>query len=102
MASGYPEGLHGEQIPLGARIVALADAYDAIVRGRPYQSPQSHRDAVLRADPLLRQPVRPGAGAAVHRGDRTRGGGRPAPVALPPAALLGRDLAVFSIAGDAA
>ena len=35
--SGYPDGLSGEQIPLGARIVAIADAYEAMVHGRPYQ-----------------------------------------------------------------
>ena len=33
---GYPDGLQGEEIPLAARIVAAADAYDAMVRGRPY------------------------------------------------------------------
>jgi HD-GYP domain-containing protein (c-di-GMP phosphodiesterase class II) len=35
--SGYPEGLAGEQIPLGARIVAVCDAYDAMTSTRPYQ-----------------------------------------------------------------
>jgi putative two-component system response regulator len=43
---GYPDGLAGEAIPLGARIVALADAYDAIVRGRIYRAPRSHEEAV--------------------------------------------------------
>ena len=43
--SGYPDGLRGEQIPLGARIVAVADAYEAMVHGRPYQPAQSHRAA---------------------------------------------------------
>ena len=33
---GYPDGLEGEEIPLAARIVAAADAYDVMVRGRPY------------------------------------------------------------------
>ena len=33
---GYPDGLEGEDIPLASRIVAAADAYDAMVRGRPY------------------------------------------------------------------
>ena len=36
--SGYPDGLKGEQIPLGARICAAADAYDVMLRGRPYQA----------------------------------------------------------------
>lgn len=35
--SGYPHGLAGEQIPLDARIVAVADAFDAMISGRPYR-----------------------------------------------------------------
>jgi len=35
--SGYPAGLEGEEIPLAARIVAVVDAYDVIMRGRPYR-----------------------------------------------------------------
>jgi putative two-component system response regulator len=35
--SGYPDGLVGDDIPLGARIVALADAFDAMTRDRPYR-----------------------------------------------------------------
>ncbi len=35
--SGYPDGLAGDRIPLGARIVALADAYDAMTSTRPYR-----------------------------------------------------------------
>jgi HD-GYP domain-containing protein (c-di-GMP phosphodiesterase class II) len=37
--SGYPRGLKGEQIPLGSRIVAVADAYDAITKERCYSEP---------------------------------------------------------------
>ncbi len=36
---GYPDGLPGEDIPLGARIVAVADAYDAMTSDRPYRAP---------------------------------------------------------------
>jgi len=43
--NGYPDGLRGEQIPLGARIVALADAFDAIVRGRPYRAARTIDEA---------------------------------------------------------
>jgi cyclic di-GMP phosphodiesterase len=48
---GYPDRLRGDRIPLGARIVAVADAYEAMVHGRPYQPAQSH---ALAADELLR------------------------------------------------
>ena len=36
--TGYPDGLKGEEIPLAARIVAAVDAYDVMLRGRPYRS----------------------------------------------------------------
>lgn len=48
---GYPDGLRGRQIPLGARIVAIADAYEAMVHGRPYQPAQPHS---LAAEELTR------------------------------------------------
>jgi putative two-component system response regulator len=43
--AGYPDGIKGEDIPLGARIVALADAFDAIVRGRPYRAARTVEEA---------------------------------------------------------
>jgi HD-GYP domain-containing protein (c-di-GMP phosphodiesterase class II) len=50
--AGYPSGLAGRDIPLHARIVAIADAYDAMTSGRVYQPAVSHEDAVreLRRD----------------------------------------------------
>jgi response regulator RpfG family c-di-GMP phosphodiesterase len=42
---GYPFGLRGEEIPLSARIVALADVYDALTSKRPYKEPFSHEKA---------------------------------------------------------
>jgi putative nucleotidyltransferase with HDIG domain len=39
--SGYPDRLEGEEIPLAARIVAVVDAYDVMLRGRPYRSHRS-------------------------------------------------------------
>ncbi len=44
--TGYPAQLSGSDIPLGARIIAAADAYHAIISDRPYRSRRSHRDAV--------------------------------------------------------
>ena len=35
--SGYPDGLSGEDIPLGARIIAVCDAFDAMSSSRPYR-----------------------------------------------------------------
>jgi cyclic di-GMP phosphodiesterase len=39
--SGYPQGLKGEQIPLGARIFSVADTLDAIISDRPYRPAQT-------------------------------------------------------------
>ena len=43
---GYPDGLKGENIPLSARIVALADVYDALTSKRPYKEAFPHDNAV--------------------------------------------------------
>ncbi|MFO7941256.1 MAG: PAS domain S-box protein [Bacillota bacterium] len=43
--SGYPRGLSGREIPLNARILAIADAYDVMVSDRPYSKPSSHSEA---------------------------------------------------------
>jgi HD-GYP domain-containing protein (c-di-GMP phosphodiesterase class II) len=43
---GYPFGLRGTDIPLGARIVAIADAYDAMTHDRPYKRAMSHDSAI--------------------------------------------------------
>ena len=43
---GYPRGLAGQQIPLPARIMSLADMYDAFVSERPYKKGWTHDDAV--------------------------------------------------------
>jgi diguanylate cyclase (GGDEF)-like protein len=43
---GYPYGLRGNDIPLGARIVAVADAYDAMTHDRPYKRAVSHEQAI--------------------------------------------------------
>jgi HD-GYP domain-containing protein (c-di-GMP phosphodiesterase class II) len=43
--TGYPRGLKGEQIPLGARLVAVANTLDAITSNQPYRAAQSLRAA---------------------------------------------------------
>jgi len=43
---GYPDGLAGEEIPLGARIVAVCDAYDAMVTDRAYRAAQTPEAAL--------------------------------------------------------
>jgi len=49
---GYPHGLRGKEIPLGARIVAVADAYHAMIHDRPYRNARDHAHALaeLRAN----------------------------------------------------
>ena len=43
---GYPRKLKGEEIPVGARLMAVADVYDALVSKRPYKDPYPHQFAV--------------------------------------------------------
>jgi putative two-component system response regulator len=49
---GYPDGLHGAQIPLGARIVSVVDAFDVMRSGRPYADALPHEEII---DELRRQ-----------------------------------------------
>lgn len=44
---GYPYGLQGSDIPIGARILAVVDAYDAMTDNRPYRKPKSHEEALV-------------------------------------------------------
>jgi HD-GYP domain-containing protein (c-di-GMP phosphodiesterase class II) len=43
---GYPKGIKGVEIPMVSRIIAVADAYDAMTSERPYREPQSVQSAV--------------------------------------------------------
>ena len=100
--TGYPGRLAGEEIPLGARIVAIADAYDAITFGRPYRRARSHDEAVaelLRCaggqfDPAL-------VPLFIDETERLESGLPPA-VELPMGLLVDRDLPVVPRAVTAA
>jgi two-component system cell cycle response regulator len=71
--SGYPDGLVGEQIPLGARVVAVCDAFDAMLSDRPYRRRLDETEAL---DQLMRcsgrqfDPLVIGAFARVIERDR--------------------------------
>lgn len=43
--TGYPDGLKGEHIPLGARIIGLSDSYESMISERPYRRPLSKEEA---------------------------------------------------------
>ena len=82
--TGYPLGLVGDQIPLHARIVSVADAYDAMTSGRVYQPAVSHDEAI--------RELRGSSGThfdaevvEVFAGVMERLGGNEPPVAQPPA-----------------
>lgn len=58
--SGYPEGLSGQDIPLSARLVALADVYDALISKRVYKPAMNHSDAaklIIKGDGLHFDPA---------------------------------------------
>jgi len=44
--SGYPNGLKGEQIPIGAHIIAVVDSFSAMIDERPYKKPINYSDAI--------------------------------------------------------
>ena len=50
--SGYPRGLCGEQIPFGARIIAVVDSYSAMTEGRPYRKARTHEEAIIELNKL--------------------------------------------------
>lgn len=91
--TGYPSGLKGEEIPLVARIIAVADTYDAMTSRRPYREPMRHATAVEEIGRLAGTQFDPAVVAAFlttiasdpkapepaeEAGRPTRGGGAPA------------------------
>jgi HD-GYP domain-containing protein (c-di-GMP phosphodiesterase class II) len=45
--TGYPDGLKGQEIPLGSRIICIADAYDTMVTRRAYRNSISQNEALI-------------------------------------------------------
>ena len=65
--SGYPDGLHGEEIPLGARIILVADAFEAITADRPYRPARSPEVALAELQNHAGSQFDPAVVAALHR-----------------------------------
>jgi hypothetical protein len=78
--NGYPDGLAGEEIPLGARIIAVCDAFHAMTSARPYSRARRIDDALaelLRCAGTQFDPaVVPAFRAALTEPGRPRSGGR--------------------------
>jgi HD-GYP domain-containing protein (c-di-GMP phosphodiesterase class II) len=70
---GYPYGLKGDQIPLLARVIAVADTFDALTTNRPYQKAHDPIEALRIIENLSGQRLDPGAVTALmavfYRGD---------------------------------
>jgi diguanylate cyclase (GGDEF)-like protein/PAS domain S-box-containing protein len=64
---GYPDGLVGERIPEGARVLALADAWDVMTSVRPYHSPLTTEAALLECDRCSGTQFAPEAVEALRR-----------------------------------
>ena len=62
--TGYPDGLLGDEIPLAARIVAVADVYDALISKRPYKEPWPAESAIFELRRLAGSHLDPGLVAA--------------------------------------
>lgn len=69
---GYPAGLKGEQIPLGARLIAIADAWDSMVFDRVYRKAMSHEAALLELEKNSGTQFDPGCVEAFCRLERAR------------------------------
>ena len=65
--TGYPDGLRGPQIPIGARIVLVVDAYHAMISNRPYREAMAEKDARERLQAGAGSQFDPGVVAAFLR-----------------------------------
>lgn len=64
---GYPKGLKGDEIPLGAAIISVADSFDAMVTDRPYRKAMSFEVAVSKLEPCAGTQFNPKAMEAFAR-----------------------------------
>jgi putative nucleotidyltransferase with HDIG domain len=65
--TGYPDRLAGAEIPLGARILAVADTFDAVTSTRPYRPAREHREALDLLDAEAGTQLDPDVVKAFHR-----------------------------------
>ena len=70
--TGYPDRLPGPEIPLGARIIFVVDAYDAMTSDRVYRGRLSQEDALAELQRCAGTAVRPGRRRRAGRGARAR------------------------------
>ena len=83
--AGYPDGLAGEAIPIGSRIIFACDAYNAMITARPYREPTGARGGRGRAAAGRGHAVRPGGGGrAAPRAAGARAADRPPPAGSVP------------------
>ncbi len=73
--SGYPEGLMGEEIPLGARVLAVADVMAAMTAGRPYRPAQADEEALAELTANAGTKYDPDVVAALERVMKNAGSG---------------------------
>ena len=66
MRPGYPSALAQAQIPAGAQLLALADAWDTMTSGRPYRAPLSTEEALAEVDRCAGTHLRPDAGVRIR------------------------------------
>jgi len=69
---GYPDGLAGEAIPLGARIICASEVYDALTTSRPYQEKLTPEDAVDRMRLLAGRVLDPAVLDGMHAAIESR------------------------------
>ena len=65
--SGYPDGLAGDEIPLGSRIIAVCDAFDAMISDRPYSQPKTTAQALAELRRCARSQFDPAVVDVVER-----------------------------------